>query len=177
MASKKPFSSLSMNQGDKRVYQELGKVIVGNNAIFYNNGVLQISNITRTWIGIFAKAPFPAWTILAILVGFAILFTKQIILIILGLAICAYSIYIIYKHNQNRSDKYALNIETNSGFVAMFSSYDEQFLINFQNAITSDFIERAEGQTIINLDNNTLIENTGNISYGDYTKNILNKKE
>ena len=157
------------NENDKRVIQEFGNVTIENNAIYYNQTSLQISNISRTWIGKFEKTPFPRWTLIGIVIGLLV----ALGIFIVGLVIIAACGLIIYNHFNNNEEKFGLQIEMNSGFLAIFSSHDNEFLCSFQNAITTDFIERS-GSTEINMDNRTIIDNKGAISYGENSANTIN---
>ena len=166
---------------DKKAIQEFGNIKIENNAIYYNKSALQISNISRTWIGQFAKdapPPFPIWTIVGFIISLGLIFAvKQFVAVIIGIAIAAICGYMIYKHVSRpvEHDRFGLQIEMNSGFLAIFSSYDEKFLQNFQNAITDDFIARNEhNATTINMDNRTVVDNNGVISYGDHNSNVVN---
>ena len=165
--------NLQFQNNKKKTVQEFGDIKIENNAIYYDKAALQISNISRTWIGKFDKAPFPIWTILGITIALVLLFTKSTTFIVIGLLIGVFCAYIIYNYISNATDKFGLQIEMNSGFVAIFSSVDENFLIGFQNAITNDFIERT-GATTINLDRKTIVDNKGVISYGDNATNTMN---
>lgn len=157
------------NENDKRMIQEFGNVTIENNAIYYDQTSLQISNISRTWIGKFEKTPFPQWPIIGIVIG---LILVMLGIFIIGLVITAACGLIIYSHFNNKKDRFGLQIEMNSGFLAIFSSHDNEFLCSFQNAITTDFIERS-GSTEISMDNRTIIDNKGAISYGENSTNTI----
>jgi len=122
------------NIEDKRIVQEFGNVTIENNAIYHNKSVLQISNISRTWIGQFEKVappPFPKWTIVGLIIALVLIFTvKQFVAVVIGIAIAVICAYRLYKHinRPKECDRFGLQIEMNSGFLVIFSSYDEKFL-------------------------------------------------
>lgn len=171
MNKKSVLENMPFSNNEKRTVQEFGNIKIENNAIYYDKTALQISNIARTWIGKFDKTPFPVWTIIGIVIALALLTTKSAFFIVVGLTIGVVCGYVIYKYTSNMTDKFGLQIEMNSGFLAIFSSYDEQFLRNFQNTITNDFIERTGTVTTINLDQKTIVDNKGIISYGENASN------
>lgn len=96
------------------------------------------------------------------------------VLIFVGILFGLSSAFFIYNYISDRSDKFGLQVEMDSGFTAIFASYDEHFLVKFQNAITHDFIDRT-GTTTINLDKKTIIDNQGVISYGDNASNTITR--
>lgn len=163
-----------IGEKDNREVMEVGNLKVSKNAIYFDNSILQISNINHIYIKKFRKDPFPLWTLVGILIGLLTLW------FLVGIVIIAVSIYFIYKYyKENKNDKFGLHIQMSSGFCMIIGSEDYQFLYDVQEIIAKNFIENNSQPTTINLDNkNIVIEknegivNTGNQANNAYIHNV-----
>ncbi|MCL2223761.1 MAG: hypothetical protein FWB96_02200 [Defluviitaleaceae bacterium] len=178
------------DSGEKNNVLKYGRVTLENNSICYdamgqeehsNRTTLQISNISRTWVGRTARIDgtpnFPVWTIAGIVVSLILIIALDgVTVAILGLVLllfCGYMIYSYFKSIKPDIDVFGLHITMNSGFVAVFSSLDVNGLFKFQGEITDRFLGRTpQSETlVINID-----DNKGNISFGDRSENTLNRE-
>lgn len=163
-----------IGEKNNREVMEVGNLKVSKNAIYFDNSILQISNINHIYIQKFRKAPFPKWTLIGVLIGLLTLW------FVIGIAILAVSIYFIYMYyKENKDDKFGLHIQMSSGFCMIISSEDYQFLDSVQNIIANNFMENNSLPTTINLDNkhiviekNEGIVNTGNQANNAYIHNV-----
>jgi len=166
-----------------------GNVILENNAISFNNGgygqrtnrtTLQISNISKTWVGKTAEISgvpkFPLWTVVVILISLVLIFVVgNLIISVMGIAAILFAGYVIYKYfNSIKPDVniFSLHVRMNSGQIAAFSSLDVEGLLKFQEEITDRFIGRTpKSETlVVNIDGNA-----GNISFGDGGSNSIDR--
>lgn len=147
---------------------DAGNLVITKNSIYFNNSVLQISNINYINITKFLKDPFPAGAIFGIIIG---VLTLWLLIGIIILAISIFSIYKYYKNNKN--DKFGLHIQMSSGFCMTIGSEDYSFLIKVKHIISNNFVENNNLPTTINLDNKHIVikKNEGIVNTGDFTHN------
>lgn len=153
---------------------EVGSLKVSKNSIYFDDSVLQISNVNHMYITKFRKDPFPFWTIFGILIGMVALCLRNVFISIIGIAAIAFSIYLIYSYIQkNKNDTFGLYIQMSSGYYKIISSEDYSFLKGVQSVIADNFIENYNLPTTINLDNKNIVieRNEGVVNTGDNARN------
>ncbi len=147
---------------------------IGNNIFKYDHAVIQLSNISYFDVSPMSKLAYPLWAFAGIVIGFLLLFTGQITLIVIGLiamAVCAYIVYNTYDNNRKLGDYLILAL--NSGKIFYFSCYNKQFLYEVENILIKCFKDRSlkysvdmNGCVIVHQEEN-MIHNEGNIVNGN----------
>ncbi len=148
---------------------------IGGNVFRYNRSVIQLSNISYFDVASMPKAGYPMWAFMGALIGLVLLFTKQAMMIMIGLIMIGFCVYEIYKitDNNNRLGEYLI-LSLNSGEVLYFSCYSKDFLYSIESAIADCFRDKnlkyninLRDCSITHQEGGMDIHNTGNIVTGN----------
>lgn len=169
-------------EGDS-AYMDHGYVKIINNAFFFGDSVIQISNITRIWIGEVEKKPLAGSFYLG-LIAAVISFVLGVVSNIFFLLVLVFGIFCAVKYYQYKQQEsnYGMQIEMNSGRKFAFFSNNRDFLQEIQDTVTKVFLREKNVTKVFNLDNSQTtniehIEKAGIVSTGDHAENHLNNEE
>ena len=164
---------LDESKKDETTLMDHGFIKVVNNALFFGDEVIQVSNITRVWIGEVEKNKLPerfgmcmVLGVLSVIIGFAFPYLFLLALIMGVYCGLAYHKFISQK------TKYGMQVEMNSGHRFAFFAADKSFLEEIQDTVTKVFLREKNVTRVFNLDNSQTnnienIENAGVVSTGD----------
>lgn len=122
---------------------ETPTLTIRDNILKYKDSIIQISNITKCEIALEPPKPYPTWLFVCMIISVALMFNETF----LGIGLFATIIfgiifYMIYHANSNRKTYFIL--ELNSGYIALFSSEDKEFLWKAQSAMIDCFNSKKE---------------------------------
>lgn len=148
---------------------------IGGNIFKYNRTVIQLSNISCFNVAPMPKTGYPTWAFVGALIGLILLFTKQMLLMMIGLIAIGFCVYEIYRitNSNNQLGEYLI-LSLNSGQVLYFSCYSKDFLYSVENVIADCFKNKNLKYNVNLKDCNIThqegymdIHNTGNIVTGN----------
>ncbi len=128
-----------LNEKNKDIVKN-GYMELGDNVIKYKNSVIQMSNISYYSIDPMPKKPYPLWAFGGIGAGALTMLTNNEMITMVGiifLLICTLYLYTIYADNSALGQYLLLHL--NCGKIVLFSSKDEKFLSDAEDAITECF--------------------------------------
>ena len=111
--------------GEKAI--ETPTLLIKKNIMYWENTMIQLSNVSCISTGNIASAPFPILAALFVLAGF-LLFSKSAVLAIVLCVIGAVWLLIWYLENESRREGAVLAIRMNSGQSLYFAFKRKDFL-------------------------------------------------
>ncbi|MCM1251236.1 MAG: hypothetical protein NC321_00280 [Clostridium sp.] len=157
--------NIGNNQQEKIITKELK---IDQNVFIYNETMISLPNISRMRTAASPKQPYPLYTFAMILFGLCCLFTKNAILILIGLAIAVLGGWIIYRITQENEDRGEyLVLSLNSGETIYLYCANHNFSIEIMETIVN-CINSGSGYRI-NMENCTI----ESCSINEYKDNIF----
>ncbi len=130
---KEPKINIGNNQNEKIVTKMLK---IGQNVFIYNESIVPLNNISRISIANAPKEPYHLLQFVIVLAGLLCFGLKNIIMILVGLALIglgAWSIYKTYENNLERGEYLVLSL--NSGEKIFLHSSNHDFTVEVMDVI------------------------------------------
>ena len=126
-----------------------------------NDSIIQISNISRIWIGKMIGRPYSIFHFILIFLGLFLFSMPSPFMLLIALGLIGLGGYYIYQiYNYNKENSHALHIEMNSGNRYILTSNDV------------DFLNRA-GTFIAETINQYGLEKQGDHYFIDFSKHVI----
>ncbi|WP_031517069.1 DUF6232 family protein [Desulfofalx alkaliphila] len=155
---------------------------IQRNVFRTKESLVQISNISRIWVGKVIGKPYSIFYFILVLAGLLFFASSIPFLMVVGLGcmgIGGYFIYEVYKFN--KENKYALHIEMNSGGRFILTADNMDFLNKAASHVTHTINEYGlEGKQVnnyhIDFSNQTIKNESGVVNTGSVGGDISNEK-
>lgn len=157
--------NIGNNQQEKIITKELK---IDQNVFIYNETMIALPNISRIRTADAPKQPYPLYAFGMILFGLCCLVTKNAILILIGLAVAVFAVWIIYRikqANEERGEYLVLSL--NSGETIYLHCANHDFSIEIMDVIIN-CINSNNGYKV-NMENCTI----ESCSINEYKDNIF----
>lgn len=138
--------------GEKAI--ETPTLLIKKNIMYWENTMIQLSNVSCISTGNIASAPFPILAALFVLAGF-LLFSKSAVLAIVLCVIGAVWLLIWYLENESRREGAVLAIRMNSGQSLYFAFKRKDFLQSVLAVLERIIADGGDRQVSINVENCT----------------------
>lgn len=138
--------------GEKAI--ETPTLLIKKNIMYWENTMIQLSNVSCISTGNIASAPFPILAALFVLAGF-LLFSKSAVLAIILCVIGAVWLLIWYLENESRREGAVLAIRMNSGQSLYFAFKRKDFLQSVLAVLERIIADGGDRQVSINVENCT----------------------
>ncbi len=138
--------------GEKAI--ETPTLLIKKNIMYWENTMIQLSNISCISTGNIASAPFPILAALFVLAGFW-LFSKSAVLAIILCVIGGVWLLIWYFENESRREGAVLAIRMNSGQSLYFAFKRKDFLQSVLAVLERIIADGGDRQVSINVENCT----------------------
>lgn len=162
-------SGQKIQSNSKKQFSNIVMQIQGN-ALCFEDNLIQLSNITRVWLGSVPKESLKFIPILVcILIGLFLLIggmrSGSPLLNVIGLGFCLIAVYFIYQY-KSQKQLHAINMELNSSQYFSFFSEDKDFLKKAFQTIQSIMTDTEEkmNNTTINFTNSNIVNNGNMLS-------------
>lgn len=149
---------MSVSEKNKEVKLQTSEITIYENALLYEDAVIQLSNISQIKIGPMPRKSYQAWAIVGAIVGAVIFLTsisENFKLALIGLIVagfCAYMLYSVYDTNRNLGEYLMLSL--NCGTDLLFSCDNPKFLRDIRDVMMECF--NKKGIYKINFKNNKI---------------------
>lgn len=165
--------NIGNNQQEKIITKQLK---ISQNIFIYNETVIPLKNISKVSVAPIAKQPYQLYQFIMIFIGVCVLFLKSTFWILIGLALVALGVWLIYRtieYNNDRGEYLILSL--NSGEKIYFHSTNHDFSIRVMdvivNCINADIQQEVSVVNVVNMDSCTI--ETCNMN--EYKDNIFKR--